>query len=265
MSSLSRSWRAALLRRAAPWAVPALLVLAWQWSATHGMLGNNILPAPLAVLRSAWKLAINGELWTHLGTSFLRAAAGFMVGASLGLLLGLATGLSRTGEMLFDSTLQMLRNVPVLAMVPLVILWFGIDEGAKLFLVAFSTLFPVYLNTYHGIKSVDPALIEMGRSYGLGRWGLLREIILPGATSSILVGVRYALGVAWIVLIIAETISASAGIGYLALNAREFLQTDIIVLSIILYALLGKLTDWLARLLERRWLRWHPSYNQTDR
>lgn len=156
----------------------------------------------------------------------------------------------------------MLRNIPSLAIIPLFIMWFGIGEGAKIFLVVFGTLFPVYLNTYHGIKSVDSGLIEMGRNYGLSRWGLLRYIILPGATSSTLVGVRYALGVAWIVLIVAETIAASSGIGYLAMNAREFLRTDVVVLSIVLYAILGKLTDWLARLAETRWLRWHPSYQR---
>jgi sulfonate transport system permease protein len=154
----------------------------------------------------------------------------------------------------------MIRNVPHLALIPLVILWFGIDESAKIFLVALGTLFPIYLNTYHGIRNVDPALVEMARSYGLSGFGLFRQVILPGALPSILVGVRFALGFMWLTLIVAETISANAGIGYLAMNAREFLQTDVVVLAIVLYAVLGKLADLAARGLERVWLRWHPAY-----
>ena len=163
-------------------------------------------------------------------------------------------------ERLLDSSLQMLRNIPHLAVIPLVILWFGIDEEAKLFLVAAGVLFPIYLNTFHGIRHVDRALIEMARSYGLGPWALFTRVILPGALPSILVGLRYALGIMWLTLIVAETISASAGIGYMTMNAREFLQTDVVLLGIVVYALLGKLADMLTRLLERRCLAWHPAY-----
>ena len=145
------------------------------------------------------------------------------------------------------NAVQMIRNVPHLALIPLVILWFGIDEAAKVFLVALGTLFPIYLNTYHGIRNVDPALVEMARSYGLSGFGLFRQVILPGALPSILVGVRFALGFMWLTLIVAETISANSGIGYLAMNAREFLQTDVVVLAILLYAVLGKLADVAAR------------------
>jgi sulfonate transport system permease protein len=123
-----------------------------------------------------------------------------------------------------------------------------------------SVFFPIYLNTFHGIRNVDPSLIEMGRTYGLGRWQLYKQIILPGALSSILVGLRFSLGLMWVILIVAETISAQAGIGYLTMNAREFLQTDIVLVGILLYALLGKLADLFAKGLERYWLRWHPGY-----
>jgi len=180
--------------------------------------------------------------------------------ALLGLALGLLTGSLRWAETLLDSTIQMVRNIPALALIPLVILWFGIDESAKLFLISVSVFFPIYLNTFHGIRNVDPALIEMGRSYGLTRWQLYREVILPGALSSILVGLRFSLGLMWVILIVAETISAQSGIGYLTMNAREFLQTDVVLVGILLYALLGKLADWFARALEHWWLRWHPGY-----
>ena len=247
-------------QRLAPWIVPLVLVVLWQASAQWGWLSNRILPAPLDVAKSAVALARSGELWTHVAVSTWRAAVGFVIGGSLGLALGLLTGTFRTAETLLDTTLQMVRNIPVLALIPLVILWFGIDESAKLFLVSLGVFFPIYLNTYHGIRAVDPALVEMARSYGLSRAQLYREVILPGALPQILVGVRFSLGLMWVTLIVAETVSAQAGIGYMTMNAREFLQTDVVVLGILLYALLGKLADWLSRGLERYWLRWHPGY-----
>ncbi|MGP0171448.1 aliphatic sulfonate ABC transporter permease SsuC [Pseudomonas sp. NCHU5208] len=249
-----------LALRAAPWALPLGLLVAWQLAVAGGWLSSRILPAPSAVLAAGWQLLVSGEIWRHLAISGQRAAIGFAIGGGIGLLLGFVTGLSKWGERLLDSSVQMIRNVPHLALIPLVILWFGIDEAAKVFLVALGTLFPIYLNTYHGIRNVDPALVEMARSYGLSGFALFRQVILPGALPSILVGVRFALGFMWLTLIVAETISASAGIGYLAMNAREFLQTDVVVLAILLYAVLGKLADVAAHGLERVWLRWHPAY-----
>jgi sulfonate transport system permease protein len=250
----------AIGQRLLPWLVPVALVVAWEAASASGWLSTRVLPAPGEVLKAAWALAASGELWTHLRVSAGRALLGLAVGGSLGLVLGLLTATFRTAETLLDSTFQMLRNIPALALIPLVILWFGIDETAKLFLIAVSVFFPIYLNTFHGIRNVDPALIEMGRTYGLSRWQLYRQVVLPGALSSILVGLRFALGLMWVILIVAETISAQAGIGYLTMNAREFLQTDIVLVGILLYALLGKLADLLARALERWWLRWHPGY-----
>lgn len=252
--------RQALFHRLAPWALPLLLLAVWQLSVSAGWLSTRILPAPSAVIEAGVGLVRSGEIWTHLAISGWRAAIGFLIGGGIGLALGFITGLSKWGERLLDSSVQMIRNVPHLALIPLVILWFGIDESAKIFLVALGTLFPIYLNTYHGIRNVDPALVEMARSYGLSGFALFRQVILPGALPSILVGVRFALGFMWLTLIVAETISASSGIGYLAMNAREFLQTDVVVLAIVLYAVLGKLADLAARGLERAWLRWHPAY-----
>ncbi len=253
-------WPRFLLRQLAPWAVPLLLLTGWQIAAQNGWLSSRILPEPLAVAKAFWVLAASGELWTHVQKSLWRASTSFAVGGGLGLLLGLLTGTFRTAETLLDTTLQMVRNIPALALIPLVILWFGIDEMAKLFLVAIGVFFPVYLNTFHGIRSVDKGLIEMARSYGLSGWPLYRDVILPGALPSILVGVRFSLGLVWVLLIVAETISAQSGIGYMTMNAREFLQTDVVLVGILLYALLGKLADVLSRGLERYWLRWHPGY-----
>ncbi|MDB5744531.1 MAG: binding-protein-dependent transport system inner rane component [Polaromonas sp.] len=250
-------------QRALPWLVPVGLITLWQVASSLGWLSTRVLPAPSEVLKAAWTLTVSGELWTHVKVSAWRALAGLAIGGSLGLALGLLTGSVKFFETLLDSTIQMVRNIPALALIPLVILWFGIDETAKLFLISVSVFFPLYINTFHGIRSVDPGLIEMGRSYGLSRWQLYREVILPGAMSSILVGLRFALGLMWVILIVAETISAQAGIGYLTMNAREFLQTDVVLVGILLYALLGKLADVLARGLERYWLRWHPGYQSS--
>jgi len=246
--------------RLLPWLVPVGLLVFWQLASSLGWLSTRVLPAPLEVATAAWKLTLSGELWTHVQVSAGRALAGLAVGGGIGLALGLLTGSVRVAETLLDSTIQMVRNIPALAMIPLVILWFGIDETAKLFLIAVSVFFPIYLNTFHGIRNVDPGLIEMGRTYGLSRWQLYRQVILPGALSSILVGLRFSLGLMWVILIVAETISAQSGIGYLTMNAREFLQTDVVLVGILLYALLGKLADLFARGLERYWLRWHPGY-----
>jgi len=244
-----------------PWLVPIVILVAWQIAASIGWLSSRVLPEPFAVARAAVTLAVSGELVQHVKVSAWRAFSGFAIGGGLGLALGLLTGSFRKVEIALDTTLQMIRNIPPLALIPLVILWFGIDETAKLFLISFGVFFAVYINTFHGIRSVDPALIEMGRSYGLSGWSLYREVILPGALASILVGVRYALGFMWVILIVAETISAQAGIGYMTMNAREFLQTDVVLLGILLYALLGKLADVLARALERHWLQWNVAYS----
>ncbi len=250
------AWR----RRALPWALPVAIFIAWELASRFGWLSTRVLPEPWAVVKAFWTLAVSGEMWQHVATSTWRAAVGFAIGGGLGLLLGLLTGSFRGAETLLDSTLQMVRNIPALALIPLVILWFGIDETAKLFLVALGVFFPIYLNTFHGIRSVDKGLIEMAESYGLRGWALYRHVILPGALPSILVGVRFSLGLMWVLLIVAETISAQAGIGYMTMNAREFLQTDVVLVGILLYALLGKLADLLAKGLERWWLRWHPGY-----
>jgi sulfonate transport system permease protein len=260
MSILSLISGRSLRTTVTPWVVPVALLLTWEIATRVGWLSSRILPEPLAVAKAAWSLSLSGELWTHLSISLWRAVSSFAVGGSLGLLLGLLTGSFKSAETLLDTTLQMIRNIPALALIPMVILWFGIGESAKLFLVSLGVFFPIYLNTFHGIRSVDKGLIEMAKSYGLSGWPLYRDVILPGALPSILVGVRFSLGLVWVLLIVAETIAAQSGIGYMTMNAREFLQTDVVLVGILLYALLGKLADVLSRVLERYFLRWHPGY-----
>ncbi|MCM3362493.1 MULTISPECIES: aliphatic sulfonate ABC transporter permease SsuC [Bacillaceae] len=250
------------IKKLLPWGIPILLLIGWQLVIMTGIISSRILPAPSDVYLAAINLFQTGELTHHVWISLWRASIGFLIGGIIGFVLGLLNGLFRFTELLLDTSIQMLRNIPHLALIPLVILWFGIGEEAKVFLVALGVLFPVYLNTYHGIKTVDKGLIEMGRMYGLNGFSLFLNVIFPGALSSILVGLRFSLGIMWITLIVAETISSTSGIGYMAMNAREFMRMDIIVLSILLYALLGKLSDVIARFMETRWLKWHPSYQK---
>ncbi|GJE42407.1 ABC transporter permease subunit [Methylobacterium soli] len=251
------------LRRLLPWLLPVSVLLGWQISASFGVVSTRFMPAPLDVARAGWRAAETGELWTNLWVSFLRALTGFLIGGGIGLAFGLSNGLSRLSESLTDTTLQMVRNVPHLSLIPLVILWFGIDEGAKLFLVALGVFFPIYANTLHGIRSVDPQLIEMGRVYGMDRATLFWRVVLPGALPSIFVGLRYGLGIMWLTLIVAETISANSGLGYMAMQAREFMLVDVVVLAIVIYAALGKVADSLTRALERTCLAWNPAYRKT--
>lgn len=242
------------------WVVPLAILIFWQIAAQLGWITTRILPAPTTVLQAAFKLITSGQLFTDVSISTGRALTGLLVGGSIGFLLGMSNGLFKLSEKLFDSTLQMIRTIPNLSLLPLVILWFGIGDGARLFLIAFGVFFPIYINTFHGIRSVDPGLIEMGRSYGLSTWQLSRQVIFPGALPSILVGLRLSLGIMWLTLIVAETVAAESGIGFLAATAREFIRTDTLLFVVVLYALLGKLSDMLTRWLERRLLCWQPRY-----
>jgi sulfonate transport system permease protein len=260
LATESLEYRKRWIEIASPWLVPLGLLLVWQAFAGTGIIPHRVLPSPIEVLQAGFHLTLTGELPTHLWESFQRALAGLLIGGAIGFAFGLLNGLVGPANRLFDSSLQMLRNIPHLAMIPLVILWFGIGEPAKLFLIVIGVFFPIYVNTIHGIRSTDPRLIEMGRIYGLTPLELLLTVVLPSALPSILVGLRYALGIMWLTLIVAETIACDNGIGYMTMNAREFLQTDIVLVGILLYAILGKLADTITRALEGWLLRWNPAY-----
>jgi sulfonate transport system permease protein len=242
------------------WIVPAIVVLLWEASARIGLIEPQVLPAPSRVFDTAVNLARDGGLFVHLGVSLLRAAAGFVIGGTIGLALGVLVGFSRLAQALLDRSIQMVRAIPFLAMLPLVIVWFGVGEVAKIFLVALAVLFPIYINTMLGIRQIDPKLMELAKVIGLGRSAIVRRIILPGAMPSILTGVRYALAHAWLALVIAETLATTQGIGFLAMDAREFLNTNVILLTMIIYAIIGVVADALVRLLEARYLSWHANY-----
>ena len=242
------------------WFAPVVLVVVWEVLAQSGWLTPHILPAPSKVIKTAFKLTTTGSLLNDLGISLARAAAGFAIGGAVGFVLGTLVGFSRVAEAAIDRSVQMIRAIPFLAALPLVIVWLGVGEAEKIFLVALGVTFPIYINTTLGIRQVDPKLVELGRVQGLSTLELIRRIILPGALPSILTGVRYSLATAWLALVVAETIGAQSGIGFLAMDAREFLRTDVIVLTIVIYALIGVAADGIARFLERRLLAWHPNY-----
>lgn len=257
---MSKARNFQLKEKLLPWALPVVLIIVWQILAELGWISTRVLPAPTSVVKAGYELARSGELSKHLLISTNRALIGFVIGGGIGFGLGLLNGAFRVCETIFDTSIQMLRNIPHLSLIPLVILWFGIGDPGRIFLVAIGVLFPIYINTFYGIRTVDQGLLEMGRVYGLKPWELFTQIIFPSALPSVLVGLRFALGIMWLTLIVAETIAADSGIGYMAMNAREFLQTDIVVFSILMYAWLGKLADSIARFLEVKLLQWHPSY-----
>jgi sulfonate transport system permease protein len=248
-----------------PFLLPLTIVLLWQAAASFGWITNRLMPAPIQVVWAFWDKLSSGQLLVDIRASAVRAISGLLVGGSIGFLLGLANGVSRLSHALTDTTLQMLRTIPNLALIPLVILWFGIGEEAKLFLTALGVFFPIYLNTLHGVRNVDPQLIEMGRVYGMSSWTLFRKVIFPGALPSIFVGLRFSLGIMWLTLIVAETMAASSGIGHMANSAREFMMTDVVILALVIYALLGKLADIIALTLERLTLSWNPAYQKSAR
>ena len=242
------------------WIAPAVLVVLWEALARFGYIAPYVLPAPSKVLLTGFKLATSGTLINDLFVSLTRAAVGFVIGGSIGFLLGTLVGFSRLAEAFIDRSVQMVRAIPFLAVLPLVIVWFGVGEAQKVFLLALGVGFPIYINTTLGIRQVDPKLVELGRVQGLTTAELIRRVILPGAMPSILTGVRFSLATAWLALVVAETIGAQAGLGFLAMDAREFLRTDVIVLTVVIYALIGVGADVIARRLERTLLKWHPNF-----
>jgi len=241
------------------WLSPALFLALWELGSRSGLIPERTLAAPSAVLSTLFDMIVSGELPSNLLVSTLRVLSGLAIGVTVGLVLALVAGLSRTGEATVDPLMQIKRTIPTLALTPLFIVWFGIGETPKIALIAFASIFPIYLNLYSGIRSVDVRLVEGARSFGLSRSELIWHVILPGALPSLLVGLRYSLSVSILVLVVAEQINASAGLGYLINNARDFMRTDIIVVCLIVYAVLGLGADWLVRIIERRALAWRPS------
>ncbi|MEU7340253.1 MULTISPECIES: ABC transporter permease [unclassified Streptomyces] len=239
---------------------PLLLLALWQLLGVTGVLTPDVLAPPGTIARVGAGLVADGSLPNAMGVSLQRVAAGLLTGVVIGTGLALVSGLFRVGEDLVDASVQMLRTVPFVGLIPLFIIWFGIGEAPKIAIITLGVSFPLYLNVYAGIRGVDSRLIEAGESLGLSRWGLVRHVVLPGALPGAMTGLRYSLGIAWLALVFAEQINADAGIGFLMVQARDFLRTDVIVVCLIVYAFLGLLADFIVRSLERLLLQWRPTF-----
>ncbi|MFJ6571896.1 ABC transporter permease [Streptomyces sp. NPDC091292] len=239
---------------------PVLLLVLWQVLSATGVLTSDVLASPGTIARVAGDLIRDGSLPHAMAVSLQRVAAGLLLGTVVGTSLALVSGLFRIGEDLVDASVQMLRTVPFVGLIPLFIIWFGIGETPKIAIITLGVSFPLYLNVYAGIRGVDARLIEAGESLGLSRWGLVRHVVLPGALPGAMTGLRYSLGIAWLALVFAEQVNADAGIGFLMVQARDFLRTDVIVVCLIVYAFLGLLADFVVRTLERLLLQWRPTF-----
>ncbi|MBT2439150.1 ABC transporter permease subunit [Streptomyces sp. ISL-36] len=239
---------------------PLLLLLLWQVFSSTGVLPADVLASPGTIVRVGGELIADGTLPNAMVVSLQRVAVGLLLGGAVGVSLALVSGLSRLGEDLVDATVQMLRTVPWVGLIPLFIIWLGIGEAPKVALIALGVAFHLYLNVYAGIRGVDAQLVEAAESLGLGRWGLIRHVVLPGALPGAMTGLRYSLATAWLALVFGESINADAGIGFLMNQAREFFRTDVIVVCLVVYAFLGLIADAVVRTLERLLLQWRPTF-----
>ncbi len=238
------------------WLVPLALVAAW-WAATGGgWIKSYQLAAPRDVLREAGDLAQSGALWHDLGASVTRVALGFAIALVLALVLGSLVGGNKRAEELLDPTLQAIRSVPSLAWVPLILLWLGIGEPAKITLVAIGAFFPIYVALVSGIRGVDRKLIEVGRSFGISHLALIARVLVPATFPQFLTGARIGLTQAWLFLVAAELLAASSGIGFLLTDGQQTSRTDEILVAILLFAVCGKLTDTAMKYAEKRLVNW---------
>jgi len=260
LSGVAAGWRRIWSSRWTRFLGPLFVLAIWQLVVTVGHTSAEVMPSPENVWNTGRHLAADGTLTSALAVSLRRVGLGLLLGVAIGSGLALISGLSLIGERLIDPVMHMFRTMPVLALLPLFVLWFGIGEKAKVFIIAHATLFPIYINLYAGIRGVDEKLVTAGKVLGLRRWGLIRHVILPGAWPQFLTGLRLALGVSWLVLVAAEEINASSGLGYLITNAQNLLQTNVIFVGLIVYSLLGLSTDILVRLIERWTLSWRSSF-----
>ncbi|QWU15534.1 sulfonate transport system permease protein [Paenibacillus sophorae] len=254
------SWKRYLSNLGAGAIIPILAVGLWQTAGSAGWVSPEFLPTPLAIARSFARLAVSGGLAHHLGVSLGRAFLGFLIGGAFGLLLGILTGLFRRAEYLLDPSVQVLRLVPHLAIAPLIILWFGFGEVSKVVIILSGSFFPLYINTFVGIRHMEDKLLEVGRVLGFSPYQRLRRLILPAALPNILLGLRLSLAVSWIGLVVAELIGSQSGVGFLINEAKQNSNTEIIFVGILIFAFVGKLIDSIVRVLEHRLLFWRDSY-----
>lgn len=246
------------------WAIgailPVLILIVWQLAGDLGWISTLFLPTPTMVFTALGQLFVSGDLVYHLGVSLSRAAFGFVIGGSIGLLLGIVSGFSRYAEHVLDPSVQLLRMIPHLAIAPLIILWFGFGEVSKIVIIAKGAFFPLYINTFLGIRNVDNKLFDVARVLSFNRWKQVLLLILPASLPQIFLGLRLSLAISWLGLVVAELIGSEAGIGFLITIAKQNSLTEVIFVGVILFAVVGKLIDSFVRWLERALLQWRDSY-----
>lgn len=241
---------------AARLAGPVLLLVLWAAASAAGRLDPGAIPPPWTVLRTGVRLWTGGTLPTDVLTSLERAAYGFAIGLAAGVTLALASGLSRAGEALIDGTVQLNRAIPTLGLIPLFILWLGIGETFKIAIIAIVVYVPVYLNTHAALAGIEQRYVELAEVQGLSRFAFVRRIVIPGALPGFFVGLRLGVTGSWLGLVVLEQINATSGLGYMMFQAQNYGRTDIILVGLLIYGVLGLASDSAVRLLERRVLSW---------
>jgi len=244
--------------------LPVLLLVLWELGGRAGLLPPNKYSSPSAVFNEMWGLAASGELAGHIAITLYRVFIGFVAGIVVATVLGSLTGYSKLARELLDPTIQALRNVPSIAWVPLFIVWLGIYETSKITLIAVGVFFPVYLNLMSGIQNVDRKLVEVGRMYRLSGFKLVQRVLLPATLPSYLVGLRSGLGLGWMFVVASELMGASRGLGYLLIDGQMTGRVQVVIGSIVLFAILGKLTDLALARLSRRLVSWQDTYKAVE-
>lgn len=258
-SDLTR-WRQRLSWPLGIYTTPVAILIVWEILAQAGVLGPGFAPAPTAIASNGWHLWQQGILGPDLAISMRRAAVGLALGLGAGITAGVLAGLLSNGEHLFNGVVQIFNTIPILAILPVMIVWFGIGELPKVLIIAFGAFVPMYLNLFAAIRGIDQRLIEMARITGAGRRRMVSKVVFPGALPGFLVGLRFSLAYSILGLVAAETVNANSGIGFLITNGQTYLQTNQVFVGLVIYSILGLLADQFVRVLERVLLRWRPSF-----
>lgn len=240
--------------------IPLLILIFWEVLSRSGVLATNLFSSPILIVQESIDLIQSGDLQKHLGISLQRAILGFALGGFLGLVFGVWVGMQSKTEQYLNPTLQMIRTIPLLAITPLFILWFGFGELSKVLLIALGSFFPLYLQSFLGVRNVDNKLFEVARVLEFSTMDKITKVLFPGALPNILLGLRLSLSTSWMVLVAAELLGADKGVGYMIQDARAFMATDKVFVGIIIFAIVGKLSDSIVRVLEDRLLKWQDSF-----
>jgi sulfonate transport system permease protein len=237
--------------------LPVVLLALWEGAAQAGLIHDYTMPSPEKVMKTAIELLADGTLVGNMFISVVRVIEGFLIAFIVALIIGIATGLFPKFETVTDFTLQILKPIPPIAWIPLAILWFGIEETSKIYIIFIGAFFPIFLNTVDGIKNIDKKYIELAKAYEVSKWKVIRQIVLPGALPFIMTGVRVGLGSAWICVVAAEMIAATRGVGYMLMDGRSLARPDMVILGMLIIGIIGKLMDDGLKKISKRIIRWN--------